>query len=62
VRLRSLASHPVEAEVTLEGIVAGSAVVTPALEHGFATELSVVDGRVRVPIPAGTIRTLLLRP
>jgi hypothetical protein len=62
VRLRSLASRPVEAEVTLEGIVAGSAVVTPALEHGLATELSVVDGRVRVPIPAGTIRTLLLRP
>jgi hypothetical protein len=62
VRLRSLASQAVEAEVTLEGIVAGSAVVTSALDGGPATELSVVDGRVRVPIPAGTLRTLLLRP
>lgn len=62
VRLRSLASHPVEVEVTLEGIVARSAVLTTPLEHGAGSELPVVDGRVRVPIPAGTIRTLLLRP
>ena len=61
VRLRSLAFEPLEVDVTLEGFEASSATLTTLLERG-ADDLEIEDGRVAVPLPAGSTRTLLLRP
>jgi Glycosyl hydrolases family 38 N-terminal domain len=61
VRLRSLAVEALEVDVTLEGYEATSASLTTLLERG-ADDLEIEDGRVTVPLPAGSTRTLLLRP
>jgi hypothetical protein len=66
VRLRSLALRTVDVELTLEGFDASSAALSTLLEQpppGVPVdEVPIRDGRVTVRLPAGTTRTLLLRP
>jgi hypothetical protein len=66
VRLRSLALATVEAEVTLEGYDAGSAQLSTLFEYATddlpVEDVPIGSGRVTVRLPAGTSRTLLLRP
>ncbi|WP_026256904.1 glycoside hydrolase family 38 C-terminal domain-containing protein [Actinopolymorpha alba] len=60
IRLRSLASEPVEVEVVLEAFDAATAQVTTPWERE-GVEVVVENGRVWFEIPAGASRTLLLR-
>ncbi|MEQ7010458.1 hypothetical protein ABN028_30200 [Actinopolymorpha sp. B17G11] len=66
VRLRSLALDTVDAELTLEGFDASAAALSTLVEYATpdlpVEEVPIGDGRVTVRLPAGTSRTLLLRP